>query len=183
MALFTCRYAGLAVSTLRVCKNLLKRNLPEVIAGNARNRAPASWLPAHPHTQTVTQTEPWCNGFAWELLLFLLDEYLSENVQDFSTDLFPSQRRNWEGSQLFLGTLLLSFKCFKKKPMSGDVSVCWSLIWNQGELRPKSHWRCRPMPAATIGADKGDSSRAGFWLSCGAQQRHSLALSWLFCLF
>lgn len=71
----------------------------------------------------------------------------------------------------------------EKKSKSGDVSVSWSLIWNQGELCLKSPWRCRPTPAATLAADKGDSSRAVFWLFRGAQQRHSFALSWLFCFF
>lgn len=80
------------------------------------------------------------------------------------------------------------FQMFKKKKKSPSLAMCLfaevlSEIWNQGELCLKSLWWSRPMPAATLGTEKRGSSRAVFRFACGAQQKHSLALSWIFCLF
>lgn len=78
------------------------------------------------------------------------------------------------------------FQMFKKKSPNLAMCLCaevLSEIWNQGELCFKSPLWSRPMPAATLGTEKRSSSRAVFWLACGAQQKHSLALSWLFCFF
>lgn len=92
---------------------MFKRNLPEAAAGSARSRAPPPASPTVPSTLLPLKPSAGVKG---QLRNCCFYEYLSENVQDFSTKLLFLGGETVDAGSSFSGTLLLSLKREKKSP-------------------------------------------------------------------